>query len=164
MFFHGYHFTFSSGTPLPSSNFSASNGVLTILECYRQGKINLSMKARDCSFDLLEQTTALFVGQCGFCFYMKCCGNLKSTCPKNNGPFHINIGKSQAIRSMHGPHNMIYPLQGLHNLAYDNVNPAMVNGYDTMRSTFATLRIISEMLNMKRSIEIVVVSAHTARH
>ena len=43
---------------------------------------------------------------------------------------------------MHGSHNIniMYSLRGLHNLAYDNVNSAMVNGYDIMRSTFARNR------------------------
>ena len=45
---------------------------------------------------------------------------------------------------MHGSHNIIYPLRGLHNLAYDNVNSVMVNGYDIIRSMFATLRIYRE--------------------
>ena len=44
---------------------------------------------------------------------------------------------------------MIYPFRGLHNRANDNVDSAMVNIYDILRSTFAafaTLRIF-----MKRS-------------
>ena len=35
---------------------------------------------------------------------------------------------------------------------YDNVNPAMVNGNDIMSSMFATLKILSERLDLRRSI------------
>ena len=45
-----------------------------------------------------------------------------------------------------------FPLRCLHNLAYDNLNPTIVNMYDIMSSVFATLRILSERLNLKRSI------------
>ena len=70
----------------------------------------------------------------------------------------MNIGKlrdtgiSEAIRSVHGSHNIIYPLRGLHNVAYNNVNSAMMNGYDIMRFTFATLWILSERLDLIRSV------------
>ena len=62
------------------------------------------------------------------------------------------LEKSEAIRRVHGSHNIIYPLRSEHNLAYVNVNSAMVNGYDIMRSTFATLTILSGKLNLKWSI------------
>ena len=48
-----------------------------------------------------------------------------------------------------------YPLQGLHNLAYDNVNPAMVNGNDIMSSMFATLWVLSERFDLKRSLMVI---------
>ena len=60
--------------------------------------------------------------------------------------------KSEANKCVHGSYNIIYPLRGFHNLAYDNTNSAMVNGYDIMRSMFATLSILSEMLNLERSV------------
>ena len=65
----------------------------------------------------------------------------------SNTPFKINIGKLQKIRSYQKCALISYyriPIGGLHNLA-------MVNGYDIMRSTFATLWILSERLNLKRS-------------
>ena len=50
-----------------------------------------------------------------------------------------------------------YPLWGLHNLVYDNMNHAMVNGY-IMSSMFATLQILSQRLNLKRAIATAVLS------
>ena len=42
----------------------------------------------------------------------------------------------------------VYPLRGLHNLQYDDVNPAMVYRFGIMSSMFATLQILSERPNL----------------
>ena len=48
-----------------------------------------------------------------------------------------------------------YPLHSSHNLAYETVNLAVVNGYDIMRPMGTTLQILVESLDLKRSITVV---------
>ena len=64
-----------------------------------------------------------------------------------------NLGKSEVlqIKSIDGgAHNIIAIAQD--NPVHDGVNPAVANGYDIMSTMFATLQILSEGLNLKRSI------------
>ena len=73
-------------------------------------------------------------------------GNLCNYRPFSNK--HRKTSENQKLSEERMDLKISYPLRGLHNLTYDNVNSAMVNGYDT----FATLRILPEWLNLKRSI------------
>ena len=76
------------------------------------------------------------------------------------------LRKSEALQIKSMELTKSYPLQGLHNLAYDNdnVNPAMLSGKDIMSSMFAKLQMLSERLNLRRSIDEFIDLLHSVVH